>query len=83
MSSTGKPPVGSFGRRKAISRAESAATQESLQSAMDLEVAIGTSAIPNDAATVQGSAHGSKVRGCHVDAVLAMRMRSVGSFPLC
>ena len=56
MSSTGKPPAGSFGRRKAISRAESAATQDSLQAAMDLEVAIGTSSYPNDAATVQGGA---------------------------
>lgn len=46
-----KPPVGSFGRRKAISRAESVASQESLQAAMDLEVAIGT--------TVQNNAHSS------------------------
>lgn len=54
--STGKPPVGSFGRRKAVSRAESAASQESLQAAMDLEVAIGTSTVQNNArSSIEGT----------------------------
>jgi len=43
---SGRPPPGSFGRRKAISRAESEASQGRLQAAMDLEVAIATKSGP-------------------------------------
>ena len=41
-----RPPPGSFGRRKAISRAESSASLEILQAAMDVEIAIATKSDP-------------------------------------